>query len=114
MTCVQATPAQIRCRALHPLSRAAAGSTLATSRIACKTPVHSQNGESAEAGRRELAVTELFTTATIAISVLSDHGYGEWREAIQTGAKLARAHGWSAFSRAVNLASTSVISSSRT
>jgi hypothetical protein len=45
---------------------------------------------------------------------LSDHGGGGWRETIQTGAELARTHGCLAFSKAVNLASMSVISSIRT
>jgi hypothetical protein len=65
-----------------------------------------------EAGWRELATTEFFTTPTIAISVLSDHGGGGWKT-IQTGAELARGHGCCAFSKAVNLASMSVISSTR-
>jgi uncharacterized protein YfiM (DUF2279 family) len=37
-----------------------------------------------EASRRELATTEFLTTATIAITVLSDHGSGGWRKATQT------------------------------
>ena len=59
-----------------------------------------------EASRRELATTEFLTTATIAITVLSDHGSGGWRKATQTGAKLANTHGCRAFSKAVNLTST--------
>jgi hypothetical protein len=47
------------------------------------------------------------TTATIAITVLSDHGSGGWRKAPQTGAKLANTHGCRAFSKAVNLTSIS-------
>ena len=39
---------------------------------------------------------------------------GWLRETIQTGTKLARAHGCWAFSKVVNLASISVISSTRT
>jgi hypothetical protein len=46
-----------------------------------------------EAGRREAATAQLFATPTIAISVLSHHGSGGWRKAIEAGAELARAHG---------------------
>jgi hypothetical protein len=46
-----------------------------------------------EAGRRELAIAEFFTAPTIAMSVLSDHSPGGWREPINPGAELARAHG---------------------
>src|SRR5438034_290677 len=41
-----------------------------------------------EANQRELATTEFLTTATIAITVLSDHGSGGWRKASQVGAEL--------------------------
>jgi hypothetical protein len=58
-----------------------------------------------EASRRELSTTEFFTTLTIAISVFSDFLGGWLRETIQTGTKLARAHGCWAFSKVVNLAS---------
>src|SRR6266576_4333605 len=58
-----------------------------------------------ETSRRELATTEFLTTATIAITVLSDHGSGGWRKATQTGATVANTHGCRAFSKAVNLTS---------